>query len=110
MVNRLLAVCSIVVLFGVAHALAQDKPQAYVGATIIPISGGEIANGVLVVQNGKIVAAGGANDVEIPADAERHDVAGKTIMPGLVDTHSHIGSGAAGGDGSAALQPDVNVM
>jgi imidazolonepropionase-like amidohydrolase len=91
-------------------ALAQDKPQAYVGATLIPISGGEIANGVLIVQGGKIVAAGSAADVQIPADAERHDVAGKTIMPGLVDTHSHIGSGAAGGDGSAALQPDVNVM
>jgi imidazolonepropionase-like amidohydrolase len=34
---------------------------------------------------------------------------GKTIMPGLVDTHSHIGSASAG-DGSAALQPDVHVM
>ncbi|CAN5555971.1 hypothetical protein BH09PLA1_BH09PLA1_18960 [soil metagenome] len=111
MVNRLRNYCfSAVVLFAFGPAFAQDKPQAYVGATLIPISGPEVSDGVLIVQGGKIVAAGSAADVPVPADAERHDLAGKTIMPGLVDTHSHIGSGAAGGDGSAALQPDVSVM
>lgn len=91
-------------------AFAQDKPHAFVGSRIIPIAGDEIVNGVLIVQGGKIVAIGGSTEVQIPADAERHEMAGKTIMPGLVDTHSHIGSGAAGGDGSAAMHPDVTVM
>src|SRR5438874_9210312 len=91
-------------------ARAQDKPQAYVGAHLIPISGPEIDNGVVVVQGGKILAAGAASDVQIPDGAEKHDVAGKVIMPGLIDTHSHVGSGAAGGDGSAPIQPDVRIL
>src|SRR5690606_17541304 len=48
-------------------------------------------------------------DVRIPADAERRDMSGRVIMPGLIDTHSHIGQ-AAGGDNSAPIQPDVRVL
>src|SRR5439155_422855 len=59
---------------------AQDKPQAYVGAHLIPISGLEIDNGVLVVQGGKILSAGAAADVQVPDGAEKHDLAGKVIM------------------------------
>ena len=90
-------------------ASAQERPQAYTGAQIIPISGPVIENGVLVVHNGKIVAIGASGSTQIPANAERHDVSGKVIMPGLVDTHSHIG-GPAGGDSSAAMHPDVRVL
>jgi len=85
---------------------AQEKPIAFTGARIIPIVGDEIERGVLVVQNGKIVAVGPVDRVQIPQDSERRDVTGKIIMPGLVDTHSHIG-GPAGGDGSAPIQPDT---
>src|SRR3954464_13103968 len=99
------AVCAALML--AAPALAQDKPQAYVNAHLIPIAGPEIDNGVLVVQGGKIVAAGNSGAVKPPDGAEVHDEAGRTIMPGLIDTHSHIGCGAAGGDGSAPIQPDV---
>lgn len=92
-----------------AGASAQERPQAFVGARLIPIEGAEIENGTLVVHGGKIVAIGPAASVAIPADAVRHDVSGKVIMPGLVDTHSHVG-GAAGGDSSAPIHPDVRVM
>jgi imidazolonepropionase-like amidohydrolase len=85
---------------------AQDKPIAFTGARIIPIVGDEIERGTLVVHRGKIVAVGAANAVQVPDDAERRDAAGKVIMPGLVDTHSHIG-GPSGGDGSAPIQPDT---
>jgi len=61
------------------------------------------------VKEGKIIAIGGAESVPIPDGAERHDVTGKIIMPGLIDTHSHIG-GPAGGDGSAPIQPDARVI
>jgi imidazolonepropionase-like amidohydrolase len=37
------------------------------------------------------------------------DAAGKTIMPGIVDTHSHIGGGS-GGDRSSALNPDIRIL
>src|SRR4051812_47962232 len=91
-------------------AAAQDKPQAYVNAHLIPIAGPEIDNGVLVVKGGKIVAVGKSGEVKPPDGAEVHDEQGRTIMPGLVDTHSHIGCGAAGGDGSAPIQPDVRII
>lgn len=92
-----------------ALAAAQTAPVAFTGARLIPISGPEIPNGTLVVQNGKILAAGPAASVTIPNGAQRVDASGKVIMPGLVDTHSHVG-GPEGADGSAALQPDVRIL
>jgi imidazolonepropionase-like amidohydrolase len=90
-------------------ATAQERPNVYRAARIIPIVGAPIENGVLVVQNGKIVAVGPRASVREPANAVVHELNGKTIMPGLVDTHSHIGGGD-GGDGSAALHPDVRIL
>lgn len=88
---------------------AQEKPHAFRGATIIPIEGEPIANGVLLVQYGKILAVGKDGEVTIPSDAVVQEVSGKVIMPGMVDTHSHLGGGS-GGDGSAPLQPDVRIL
>ncbi len=88
---------------------AQDKPYAFRGATIYPIEGEPVQNGVLVVQHGKIIGVGSAQNVSVPSDAVIVDVSGKVIMPGLVDTHSHIGRGS-GGDRSAALHPDVRIL
>ncbi|HWP41583.1 MAG TPA: amidohydrolase family protein [Blastocatellia bacterium] len=107
MIRRILAI-AFAFLLASATALAQERPQAYVGARIIPISGPAIDNGVLVTQNGKIVVVGPRGSTRIPADAQTHDVSGKVIMPGLIDTHSHIGGGS-GGDRSAPLQPDVRI-
>ena len=45
----------------------------------------------------------------MPADAVRIECAGKVIMPGLVDTHSHVGGGW-GGDASSPIQPDVRIL
>jgi imidazolonepropionase-like amidohydrolase len=86
---------------------AQDQPQAFIGARIIPVEGPEIENGVLVVQGGRILAVGGAG-TSLPAGTVRHDATGKVIMPGLVDSHSHVGS-PEGADSSAPIQPEVRV-
>ena len=86
-----------------------DRSQAFVGALVIPISGPPIENGVIVISRGKIVAVGARGAVNVPSDAEVRDMTGKVIMPGLVDTHSHIG-GVAGGDNSGPIQPDVRVL
>jgi imidazolonepropionase-like amidohydrolase len=88
--------------------ITQEKPHVFTGATIIPVEGVPIENGVLVVQNGKIVSVGGAG-TSIPAEGVVVPVNGKVIMPGLVDTHSHLG-GPEGGDGSAALHPDTRAL
>jgi imidazolonepropionase-like amidohydrolase len=89
-----------------ATAYAQTTPIAFTGARIIPISGPEIPNGTLLVQNGKVIAVG---NVAIPSGAQRVDAIGKIIMPGIVDSHSHIG-GVEGADSSAPIQPDVRVL
>ncbi len=102
------------IVIGLAIALtsgacrAQDNHFAFVGARIIPIVGDEIERGVLVVEDGKIAAVGREGGVSIPAGAKRVDVSDHVIMPGLVDTHSHIG-GIGGADGSAPIQPDVRI-
>ena len=90
-------------------AWSQEVPQAFVGASLIPIAGDEIELGTLVIQHGKIIAAGPFDAVEIPAAAEIHELSGHVIMPGLIDTHTHIGQ-VAGGDSSAPLHPDVRVL
>jgi imidazolonepropionase-like amidohydrolase len=83
--------------------------HAFINARIIPVAGAPIDKGTLVVRDGRIVAIGRSGEVEAPRGAETHDLTGKVVMPGLVDTHSHIG-GVAGADGSAPLQPEVRVL
>jgi imidazolonepropionase-like amidohydrolase len=50
-----------------------------------------IESGTLVVQDGRIAAAGPAASVAVPAGATRVDLTGRTLMPGLVNVHVHIG-------------------
>lgn len=102
--------CSALVLgFAPGVLLAQDKPHAFVGARIEPCDGPAIENGVLVVHRGKIVAIGRAGDVEVDPDAVIVNTSGRTIMPGLVCSHSHIGS-VSGADGSGPIQPEVRAL
>jgi len=88
---------------------AQEQPVAIIGAQIIPIAGEPIAHGTLVVQHGRILAVGPTDVVKIPAGAQVIDATGKVLMPGLIDSHSHIGAGT-GGDGSGPIQPDARVL
>lgn len=92
-----------------AGAGAQDRPIAFVGGEVLPIAGPAIPAGVVVVSAGTIRAVGPAATTPVPDDAERIDCTGKVIMPGLVDTHSHVGGGW-GGDASGPIQPDVRVL
>ncbi|HET6630311.1 MAG TPA: amidohydrolase family protein [Woeseiaceae bacterium] len=90
-------------------ALAAAATTAFSGATILPIADEPIENGVLVIEDERILALGPAGDVDIPGDAKRVELEGGVIMPGLVDTHSHIG-GVAGGDASDPIQPAARVL
>jgi imidazolonepropionase-like amidohydrolase len=99
----------VMVALATSPARAQASPHAFVGAEIVPISGAPIEGGVLVIEGGRITAVGGRDQVRVPADAVVRDVAGKVILPGLVDTHSHIGGGD-GGDRTAAIHGDVRIL
>lgn len=101
--------CTLALVIFVINTNAQDQPVAFVNAKIIPIVGQPIESGTVVILNGKITAVGSASSVSIPANARRVDMAGKTLMPGLVDTHSHIGGGA-GGDGSGPMHPETRLL
>ncbi len=92
----------------VVPAFAQEAPVAFTGAHVIPIASPPIENGVVVVHRGRIVAVGGA-ETAIPDGAEIRDLSGKVLMPGLVDTHSHIG-GPSGGDSSSAIHPETRAL
>lgn len=83
--------------------------HAFVGATLLPISGPPIERGVMLVRNGVIHAIGPAGEIAIPASAQVHDVSGKVIMPGLICTHSHVG-GIGAADQSSPIQPGVRVV
>ncbi len=89
-----------------APALAQ--PTAYVGATIYPVAGPPVEDGMLIVEEGKVVEVGPVR-ANLSPGTRQVDLAGKVIMPGLVDTHSHVGEGD-GGDGSSALHPAVRIL
>ena len=66
-------------------------PVAYRGAKILTATGKTFDPGTLVVQDGRIVAVGPQGEVVVPAGATTVEAAGKVIIPGLVDTHSHLG-------------------
>jgi len=90
-------------------AQAQDGVIAFVGARILPITSAPIDDGVLLVDHGAITAVGTRGQLSVPSNARVVDVTGKVLMPGLVDTHSHIGGGW-GADSSAPIQPDVRML
>jgi Tol biopolymer transport system component/imidazolonepropionase-like amidohydrolase len=77
-------------------ALTMPRPApvgsvALVGARVITMKGDEVlpSADILITAN-RIVAVGPSGQVQIPADARRLDAAGKTVAPGMIDTHAHL--------------------
>jgi imidazolonepropionase-like amidohydrolase len=101
-----------------AHTAAAQATLAIRGAKVYPISGPPIERGVLIVANGKIVAVGEESKVKIPRGATVEDATGKVVMPGIVDSHSHIGIGpnpmaSESGDvneSSGPIQPGLRAL
>lgn len=61
------------------------------GARIITMEGNEvIENGDILVVNNRIKAMGKSGTLDVPRKAKIIDAKGKTIVPGFVDTHSHL--------------------
>ena len=75
-----------------ASGLAQTTgPTAFEGVRVISGTGAApIENATVVVDGARIVAVGPAASVSVPAKARRVNLAGKTVMPAIVDTHTHL--------------------
>ena len=87
-------------LFLAAGTLAAQQPATHnevliKNATILTVTHGAIQNGSIYIKDGKIAAVGQV--VEAPPSAKVIDATGKFVMPGIIDSHSHI-----------ALDDDVN--
>ncbi|MCL6265524.1 amidohydrolase family protein [Flagellimonas myxillae] len=65
---------------------------AFTNARILTMEGDEvIENGTIVINENKIEYLGKSDEINVPSNAKVFDVSGKTIMPGIVDAHAHIG-------------------
>ena len=93
-----LKVVAVAVLLGLTLAVGFVIPTsaqsvtAFEGARLIVGDGRVIENATLVVDGTKVAQAGAAADVRVPAGATRVSLAGKTVMPMVIDTHVHLGS------------------
>ena len=93
--NMVTVTTVLAVVLGFAVSARAQAPgggvTAFEGARIITGNeAGPIENGTLVVQGTRILQVGKAAEVQVPAGAARVNVAGKTIMPTVVDTHTHL--------------------
>jgi imidazolonepropionase-like amidohydrolase len=91
------AIINVLALFGFLVfsilAVANEGTIAFVGATIIDGTDAEpLEDGVLVITDGRIRTVGPRSAVTLPSGTEVIDVAGKYIMPGLINAHGHVGA------------------
>jgi imidazolonepropionase-like amidohydrolase len=85
-----LAVVIVTVLAGLATQAPAQSVTTYEGARLIVGDGRVLENATLVVDGARISQVGGPAEVRVPAGAVRVSLAGKTIMPMLIDTHVHL--------------------
>ncbi len=75
-------------------------------ATVLTVTKGTINNGSILIRDGKIAAVGA--NIAAPADAAIIDAAGKFVMPGIIDCHSHIVAEAIN-EGSVSVSSMVGI-
>ncbi len=85
-IAALTATAALGVLVSLAGQTSAQGVTAYEGARVIVGDGRVLDNTALVVSGAKITQVGGT----VPAGATRVNLAGKTVMPMLIDTHTHL--------------------
>jgi len=88
-VSHVAVAVALTALVGADMARAQSV-TVFEGARLIVGDGRVIENGTLVVDGARITQAGAAAGMQVPAGATRVNLAGKTVMPALIDTHVHL--------------------
>ena len=85
-------VAFLVATFCLATAIAQTPHHVAVhaGHLLDVKSGKTLVDQILVIEDGKIISSGAAVDARIPADAVQIDLTSATVLPGLIDAHTHL--------------------
>jgi imidazolonepropionase-like amidohydrolase len=100
----MLRACAAVAITASTNALASGAPAVAVAGPVTAIKAGrlvDVAAGrvrndqVVLVQDGRITAVGPAGATPVPAGAKVIDLSGHTMLPGLIDTHTHVTSDPA---------------
>ena len=104
---RIIALLAIILLLPpwAGAAPADDETVAVVGGTILTVTRGTIADGVILIRDGLIAAVGPRSEVAVPEGAAVIDARGLFVMPGIIDAHSHIALGR--GDINEATSPST---
>ena len=86
----------LLLLFALASCNSSGDVIALEGATLIDGSGGEpVRDALVLVTQGHIQAVARVNEIPVPRGAQVVNVIGKTIIPGLIDSHAHVERWAA---------------
>jgi len=70
---------------------AASRATLFEGARLIPGSGSVIESSAFLVERGRFARIGRKGDIQATAGVARVDLTGKTVIPALIDAHSHIG-------------------
>ena len=95
-----------VALAGAVCLSAANAESVYLtaGRMVDPARGRIVENPALLIDEGKVIAVGVAGTLAAPDDARLIDLSGKTILPGLIDMHTHLSGPARKGRGYDGLQ------
>ncbi|MEM7502366.1 MAG: amidohydrolase family protein [Pseudomonadota bacterium] len=73
------------------ESLRPEQPVAFVGGMLLDGYEAEpIHHATVLVEGNRIIAVGPRDSVELPPNTVTIDIAGKTLLPGLIDAHVHI--------------------
>ncbi len=90
--RRFAAVLTVVVFYLTLLCLAQTPHRiaVHAGHMLDVKSGKTLTDQILVIENGKVVSSGPAAEAKVPSDAMRIELPNATILPGMIDAHTHL--------------------
>jgi imidazolonepropionase-like amidohydrolase len=92
--KRVHCAVAVVLVVGCVYSIAQTTWQVAVHAgRLLDVKTGKmLADQTLVIADGRIVSMAASAEAKIPADAVRIDLPNATVLPGLIDAHTHLTS------------------
>jgi imidazolonepropionase-like amidohydrolase len=93
-VKKVHCAVAVVLVVGCVYSIAQTTRQVAVHAgRLLDVKTGKmLADQTLVIEDGRIVSMAASAEAKIPTDAVRIDLPNATVLPGLIDAHTHLTS------------------